>query len=349
MYQLSTVSLTLDLIANGNKLQSYVTHIKVYKSLASWLTLIELKLTIPYHLLLKLYNAFDNIQFTLIFNKNKQPTSAISGTFLVYNLTLDNTLEKDLPCNVSLYLVNKPYFEFFREGVDFYSDKPINNIKVLQYLINDKYIRFDPPDKQLTLYRPFIPYMSRIKALAYACRNFSYSDSMYHGYVDYNGFKLINWNISKSQKEKYRISFMPNQSQAKEWLIDKLYIINRHDYNRRFTGLTYVVEQQTNNAPMKVMGESNVNPLASISYPSKSIERALQESLQIYIECIPFYDPFSIDLLDPIHILTDVAEYQPYTGYYMITDYLLSCNLSESTFVPYLTLKASREEVSNSG
>ena len=348
MYQLSTVSLTVDLLADSNRLHPYISHIKVYKTLASWLTLIDIKLALPYKLLLKLYNSFDNIQFTLMYNKNKQPISSISGIYLVYDLALDNTLEKDSPCKVSLYLVNKEYFEFYKEGVDFYSDKMITNVEVLQQIANGKYVRFDPPDKQVSLCRPFIPYMSRIKALAYACRNFSYSDNIYQGYVDYDGFKLINWNVSKSHRKKYNISFMPNQSQSKDWLLNKMYISNRHDYNRRFTGLTYVIESQLNKQPMQIFGDSNINPLASISYPSKSVEKALQESLQVYIECIPFNDPFSIDLLDPIHIITDVAEYQPYTGLYMVTDYVLSCNLTENTFVPYLTLKASRDEVNKS-
>jgi hypothetical protein len=201
--------------------------------------------------------------------------------------------------------------------------------------------RFDKPLKVYKFYDIFIPYMSRIKCLAYACREFGYSNDVYHAYVDHNGFKLIDWNQSKSST-KYVLTLYPNSYQVKDAFISNISYLERVDITRRTNNqLTFVV--QTPNLikePYQQIGNGGIYDAKSLA--DNSLQKSYIDSQLLDIDLIAEKKIFMFDLLDRVDVNSNVSEFLSLRGQYMVTDIEVTLDSTKQTFVPYTRLRISK-------
>jgi len=302
-----------------------------------------LNFTLPkdvFHALLPFKDVVINLQ--LFLERNKQIVDKLNLDLINLVVNLDNTLNQQQPQNLHLVMVPKQYHQLI-EKIDFYFDGECTNVDIINTIMKDinPIARFDKPLKVYKFYDIFIPYMSRIKCLAYACREFGYSNDVYHAYVDHNGFKLIDWNQSKSST-KYVLTLYPNSYQVKDAFISNISYLERVDITRRTNNqLTFVV--QTPNLikePYQQIGNGGTYDAKSLA--DNSLQKSYIDSQLLDIDLIAEKKIFMFDLLDRVDVNSNVSEFLSLRGQYMVTDIEVTLDSTKQTFVPYTRLRISK-------
>ena len=351
---LSTVSCEPRIIVNNNSLSKdvtrFVSKFELHKSVSLWFVGIKLEMTLP----LEFYNAILPLEttvfdITLYFKKNSQTVDTFVNKYIVFSASVNNVLEKDgfITCTFILMPINSLQI---LQGFDFYCCNKICVKKLIDKVLTDvSTCRIDKPSNTQQFYNVFIPYMTKLKALAYICREFGYSHSFYTGYVE-KGFKLINWDIAKETRPKVHIKLFPDSVDVKDMFIQSMQYVGQLDTYNRFQNVDFVKQHNT---PIKCQpfckkdNQSNMSCYDAKNVLDTSMLYTLYESHFIDVTYIPEKHIFKFDLLDPFCIMSNVSQFMNLVGLYCLTDWKMSITLDQETPVPqcYMRLTYVPKEV----
>jgi len=352
MNQITTIYTTQSLHISNNKgvtfdIGKYLRRLTITKSLAQWFTQVTIDLTLPQKLFTSLLPFKDcTFKLTLQLYKNTQNIDQLNFEGIAFVVNLDNTLDKQVPVNATIVLVPKQYEELAKD-FDFYFEGQTSTRSIIDGVKSKipNVIEFHPPETNLGFYDVFIPYMSLIRCLAYACREFGYSSDIYHGFIDCNGFRLIQWNRYKTTKRGFKLKLYPDSYEVSSGFIRHIDYIERVDLERRAPeGLDFTIEQ-----PVNINNQPFVNTNVGKKYPAKSVaDKALiagfKDSKLLKVNMIPDKKLFLLDLLYPVDVDTSINEFSPLKGLYMVTDVEVDIDLSRQENSPTLNVIMAKKE-----
>jgi len=352
MNQLTTIFTTLSLQVSNNKgltydISQYAKHITITKSLAQWFTQVSIDLTIPQELFISLL-PFNECKFNLILQliKNSQNLDQFRFKGITFVVNLDNTLDKSDPVNMTVILVPNMYLDLV-QSFDFYFEGQTSTSTIIETIKSKiPYVsEFHPPQQNKAFYDAFIPSMSLIRCLAYACREFCYSDDVYHGFIDADGFRLIQWNHYKTTKRGFKLKLYPDSYSASVGFVKRMDYIERVDLQRRIPNSLNVVVQQ----PVNLEANPFLTSPSSKNYPAKSCQdKALLASINdcklLKVDMTPDKKLFLLDLLYPVDVDTSINEFTPLRGLYMVTDVEIDVDLRQQENSPTLHVIMTKKE-----
>jgi len=351
MRQFSSIHLQISCLVSNKSgrevdVTPYVTSTRLLKSLSTWYVEAHLTFQLPRKAFMNILPLQDaTFKISLQLQVNGRTVDSVHYESIVLLNNISNTLDGDDPIQATFVLVPKTYEDLIK-GVEFYVETQTTNKEVINTLISNisKY-EMHQPDMTVNVFEPFIPYQPLIKALAYACRQFAYSNDVYHGYVDFNAFKLVKWNEFKNNTKDLEITLFPKQHQVTSGFIRNISHMERVDLLRRIPSQTvdYVLERQQaiDNEPFLYIDNQSINsPYEATLFPDNALSRALSEHTFIDIDMIHIKRIFASDLLRRLDVQTNYAEFFPLVGTYMVTDIEVVCDFTSQTHVPYNRLRA---------
>jgi len=316
-------------------------YIRVVKSLATWYVETHLTCRLPQKVFF-LLSKFEECQFNITFNliKNDRIVDSLHFEGVILLINFDNALDIQQPVTTTFVIVPKQYKDLTMP-IEFYFEQPTTNQQIIQQILSTiQPYEYAPPSVTYNYQSAFIPYTAKIRALAYACREFGYSNDIYHGYVDFNKFRLTHWEYTKSLSPDFRIYLYPKKYEVSHGFIYNINYFERVDLKRRRSQSRSLIIQHANLENQQIFKKENQGiPYDAKSSPDKSLLKSLEEHQFFDITIVYDQKLFISDLLHPIIVQSSIPEFLPLKGLYMVTDFMLDVDFTQSTPVPYTTLR----------